>query len=433
MARHRTRNSGRRGRGHGRGYKSNSSYPSPRQRLQQVVGDTTETIGQPQSSYWVNSIPEHSFEYIPRIFSEFPNMAGRLPWVSLRGCSNPSVPKRILRAQHFFGDNYVYIKNETDDFHTLPDNKARKLEFILGDALARRRRKLVTFGYVGSSHCLATVKAASQLGLKSEAILLKAPLTPTALETTAAMKNLGAKLRFRTTWRGMIWTAAWKWLCSKIFRTELIPPGGSNSHGVLGYVSAMLELRDQIRSGQIPMPDFLFVAAGSGATVVGMELGRRLFEMTSLQVIGVQTSHDRGVEPERLAAMANEAIRILNSYSKAKLPENFVGKDFKILRDFTFGGHGLTDPDLDRWVSTLSELETFSLDPVYTANAFYGMRRFIEEKNVLNKVFLFWNTTSPFRRGDLPPSFSYKKIPWKLKRWVRSEQKGGQLMEVGRL
>jgi D-cysteine desulfhydrase len=381
----------------------------------------------PPVEHHVNSSPEINLVYAPALFFRFPKIADQLPWVSLRGCEKPSAPVRLNRSQHFFGENYIFVKRESLDFHILPDNKARKLEFVLGDALRRKRKKLVTFGYVGSSHCLATVKAASENRLKSEVVLLRCPLTADAIEMIAVMKNLGATVRLRNTMKGVLITAAWKWLCSKIFRTELIPPGGSNGLGTLGYVSAMVELKNQIDDGEVPAPDYIFVAAGSGSTLVGMEIGKRLLGLDSIQIIGVQTSDDRGVSVDRLVEMGNAALEHLS------LSFRFNGSEFTILKDYVFGGHGQTNSPLNRWMAEMIELEGLELDPVYTAKALYGMKDYIERQGLSEKKILFWNTYGPFRRGDLGKEKPFSKLSRKLKRWIKDDQAEGRLAELGRI
>ncbi len=410
---------------------------APSERIDQYMKSKPARPEQPRESnsapHYVNTQPEVNLAYAPALFFRFPEVGERLSWVSLRGAQEPAVPQRLYKSQHLFGENYVYMKRESLDFHILPDNKARKLEFVIADALKRNRKKLVTFGYVGSSHCLATVKAAKELKLKSEVVLLRCPLTVDAVEMVAAMKNLGAKVRLRNTMRGVLFVAAWKWLLSKIFRIELVPPGGSNGRGTLGYVSAMVELKNQIDDGLLPQPDYLFVAAGSGSTLVGLEIGRRLCGLDSMEIIGIQTSDDKGVETARLVEMGNAAIDILNGALKNKLSFKFTGSEFKILKDYVGGGHGQLSTSLQAWMSEFLELEGVDLEPVYTTKALYGMTDYMKRQNFQGKKVLFWNTCSPFRKGDVNYPVNYSKISFKLRRWMKEDQSQGRLAELGKI
>ncbi len=430
------RQSGRRHR-HGSGHAAKRIQNWGHQ--QEVHSDSEHRVharapnGESLNEHFVNTSPEVSTEYFPALFSFYPELIERVPWVSLRGSEIPSVPRRLSRSRHLFGNNNVFLKLESEDFHIIPENKARKLEFVIGDSLRKKKKKLVTFGYVGSPHCYSTVKAASELGLKSEVVLQKAPLTKAGVEMVTAMRNLGATVRLRSSRTGLMITAGWNWLCSRIFRTELIAPGGVNGLGCLGYVSAMLELKSQIDDGHLPKPDYLFVAAGSGATLVGLEIGKRLADLESVKIVGIQTSDDKGIQLERLEAMGNNAIQVLNQAFSRKIAFSIRQDDFTLIQDYLFGGHGLCPDYVARWAAEFEELEGSELDPVYTAKALYGLSDYIRKNSISDKNFLFWNTYSPFRLGDLPQPWNLKKAGYRLRSWIVEEQKAGRLLELGKI
>lgn len=422
----------RQGRSQGRSPRRRAHHDSARPRdHSQQARVVREDIS--HDEYHVNTRPEVAIDYLPALFSWFPELIGRIPWVSLRGVLTPAAPRLLLRSRHLFGDNHAFIKNEEDDFHTIPENKARKLEFVIGASLQSKKKKLVSFGYIGSPHCFSTVKAASQLGLKSEVVLIKSPLTTSAVEMVAAMKNLGATVKLRASSWGFKFTAWWNWLCSRVFRTDLVPPADIHGKSCLGYVSAPLELKQQIDDGVLPTPDYLFVPVGSGATLVGLEIGKRLAGLTSLKIVGVQASDSEGISEVRLAEMANNAVRLLNSALKNKLNDQFTGAEFLIQRASSEVGHGLATESVLRWSFGFQELEGIELDPVYTAKALHEMSSYIRKNNIRDKVFLFWNTFSPFRSGDVPKGWTPRHLYWKLKRWIREEQKSGHLVDLGRV
>ncbi len=380
----------------------------------------------------MNSAPEVAIEFLPALFAKFPELIGKIPWVSLRGTSNPSVPVALKKTQHWYGENYVHLKREDLDFHTLPDNKARKLEFVMGDALERRAKKLVSSGYVGSSHCMALASAARQLDLKSNIYLRKAPLSKESIEMTSAMKAMGSKVKICGSERALRWSLGWQKFLSKFFRIDMVSEGGGSALGAIGYVSAMFELAQQIDEGELPPIDLLFVPVGSGATLVGMELGRRLAELSGLQIIGVQASDDRFLEPEHLERLASDAVQILNRGLRSKL--NAVPKvsDFTIDRGYIFGGHGQTPAFLETRMLRLLELEGIELDPVYTGKAFFGMCEYIKRHKLQQKSILFWNTHSPFRRSDVADPLDVKTLPRRIRSWIREEQHMGRLVDVAK-
>jgi 1-aminocyclopropane-1-carboxylate deaminase/D-cysteine desulfhydrase-like pyridoxal-dependent ACC family enzyme len=385
------------------------------------------------SSHHVNSVREIAVEYFPALFMRYPELTDRLAWVSLRGADQPAEPKRLLRSQHLFGQNYTFMKREELDFHILPENKARKLEFIIGDALRRDRRKLVSSGFVGSPHCLAIAKAAKELNLKAELVLKRCPLDADALLRTAAMQALGAKVKFRSTERWFRFTSFWQQFFAKILRSEIIPISGISTKGLFGYVNSMVELKNQIEDGILPTPDYLFVNVTTGATLVGMEIGKRLAGLDSMKIVGLQTSREMSMPTSELAELANRSVELMNRFLNRPVEMKFTGKEFQIESNYDFGGHGYLPAEVRRWMDRFLELEPIELDPNCTVKALYGMSDFIQRSKIENKTLLFWNTHSPFRKGDLPKNFSYSKLSYRLKRWAREDQKEGRLVEIGRV
>ncbi len=380
----------------------------------------------------VNQTADAEIEYWPALLTLYPELAEHLPWTSLRGAEVTSVPRRLARSRHLFGDNTLYLKNEEEDFHVLPENKARKLEFVLGDTLAENKKRLVSFGYVGSPHCYAVAKAAYDAGLKSTLVLQKAPLTLEAIEMLAALKSMGSNVKLRSSRRGVMLSAYWQWLLSKVFSIRLVPP--SDPWSCLGHVNAILEMAEQIDEGLIEKPDAIYVPVGSGATLVGMEIGKRLADLDSVDIVGVQVSDSEASDPTRLAAMANDAVAILNRYLKEPLVYTFKPASFTILRDYMGASFGRLPEALqqrmEQWKTSFESLEGIELDPHFAAKTAYALYDQIQKNTIKGKVLLLWNTTCPFRRSEMPADFKVEDSSWRLKRWIREDQREGRLLEL---
>lgn len=408
--------------------------PQPRQRIDEALNSTASdspSSSRNENFHRVNTSPEVNAEFAPALFTLFPELGDRLAWTSLRGASVPSVPKRLVRSQHLFGSNYVFMKQEELDFHIIPENSARKLEFIMGDALRRRRKKFVSSGHLGSHHCLSVVKAAHEMGYRSEVVLKRCPLTSEALQMVAAMENLGASVKLRETDRGFHWTRRWQDFWAKVFRNEVIPAGGFSTKGALGYVNAICELQLQIEDGVIHSPDYLVISVESGATLVGLEVGRRLVGLEHLKILAIQASESETLEPAELVRMAQATAELLNKFLEKPIQTQFTEKDFRVNRDYLFEGYGIVPDFLTRWENEFIELESIELGENSSLKGLYGLSDWILRQKIGNQKILFWNTFCPFRRGDLARNFRYTQLPWRLKRWVRSELREGRLPEVG--
>jgi 1-aminocyclopropane-1-carboxylate deaminase/D-cysteine desulfhydrase-like pyridoxal-dependent ACC family enzyme len=160
-------------------------------------------------------------------------------------------------------------------------NKVRKLEFLLAEAERRGCRRLITAGAAGSHHALATTIFGRQRGFDVSVVLFPQWPTPHVRDILHMDAAFGADI-----W----WVRRMELVPLGVFRARLryrgqqsfvIAPGGSDASGTLGYVSAGLEIAEQIRSGQSPRPSKAFVAAGTMGTAAGLALG---FAMAGLEV-----------------------------------------------------------------------------------------------------------------------------------------------------
>src|SRR5690606_5056181 len=139
-----------------------------------------------------------------------------------------------------------WIKRDDRSGARYGGNKVRKLELLLGQALARRRRSVVTIGAFGSHHALATAIYGRAVGLEVALGLYPQPLTPHVLDDLLADQAAGAHL---------VWTphpavaAVYAQVMARAADTQLVPAGGSSALGTLGYVEGALELADQVRAG----------------------------------------------------------------------------------------------------------------------------------------------------------------------------------------
>jgi len=379
----------------------------------------------------VNTSAEEIMNFMPSLFNRFPELTEEIGWVSLRGAAEPATPSRLVKSQHLFGENYVYFKQENLDFHILPENSAKKLEFILGSPEYDNVKKLIASGPAGDFHCLAVAKAAQELGKKCEIVLRHSRATTKQIQAIMAMMNLGAQVRMRETDRWFQFTMWWKNFQSRFFSQSIVPEGGASGEGVLGYVSAMAELEDQIRSGAIPEPDYLVVPVLTGTSLVGFEVGKRLLGLPRIRIQGIATRcESQSLRPE-MAELAADALDILNGVLPASKGISLTEQDFFV--DFSVNDLKPLSEDVQRWLVRFFELEQCEMDMEITGRALYGMNRWIEKKNIKGQKILFWSISCPFRSGDLGEFQGYEKIPGKLKKWIRKEQASGRLYDIGRI
>jgi len=293
----------------------------------------------------------------------------------------------------------LLIKRDDQTGLALGGNKTRKLEFLVGEALAQGADTLVTAGAAQSNHCRQTAAAAAKAGLKCELILNgRKPDVPNgnllldqllgASEHWIERPQRPAKLRDLP-----------EQLRAQGRKPYVIGVGGSNGVGATGYVVAMLELAEQLRARQQRVDHIVF-GTSSGGTQAGVVLGARLAGFSG-QLLGL--SIDKG-EPEleayeeEVAQIANECAEYIGS------AERFSQKDVRVVYGYLGEGYGVVG-DLEREaIRMMARCEGIILDPVYAGRAFGALIDLVR-KGMFKRgeTVLFWHT------GGAPALFAYAK------------------------
>ncbi|MFO0658243.1 MAG: pyridoxal-phosphate dependent enzyme [Polyangiaceae bacterium] len=175
----------------------------------------------------------------------------------------------------------LWIKRDDADGGVEAGNKLRKLEYLVGDALDRGCDTLITCGALQSNHCRATAAIAARFGLSCAVLLRTDDVTaPLPLSgNVLLMRMFGADIHLITPAqyrdRDSLLQATADTLRKSGKKPYVIPEGGSNGVGALGYVEAMREVRAQLDLGLADGKPFDLIvhACGSGGTAAGIALG----------------------------------------------------------------------------------------------------------------------------------------------------------------
>jgi len=361
--------------------------------------------------------PDSDVEFFPALFSAEPSLAGRVPWVSLRGCEQPSTPKRVSRAQHYFGSNFAFIKRESRDVDLLAESQAKKLEFVLGKVLQQQPDELIYFGVIDDAWNLALAQASSILKKPLRMILLDEEDIESEDNDLLGIRSLGVSLKIVKSERAQQFhrnLASWR---SRFKKLSILPDDFDDSVAALGYAGALYEIKAANEAGETPVPDLVFVPVDSGAALVGMEISRRLCGFGDMKLIGIITDESFRKSAQEIAAMAQETWQLLSPHLKNRKREDFSEKDFQILKV------GTTDadlPDLIRWTSRFMELEGVELEHELTGPAIRRTCEYLEENKIDGKTVLFWNTYSGQKVFDLSGNeFAEIKDRVRRKKFVR--------------
>jgi D-cysteine desulfhydrase len=279
----------------------------------------------------------------------------------------------------------------------LSGNKARKLELLAADAIAQGADVLVTCGGVGSNHCRATAFTAARLGLGCEVLLrVPDPASPPPLEGNALLDALaGASIRWisRDDYRRRteVMAAVADELRSEGRRPYVIPEGGSNGLGCLGYALAMEELHAQLPEAWRDGPVTIVSAVGSGGTAAGVELGVRAGRWRGARPLGFAVCNDAAYFRAAVARLCADARRRFPD-----LPEVSAGD--VAIDDGSIGpGYAVATEEGLEVIRRAARLDGVLLDPVYTGKAMLGLaRRARAEGGLPSRRVVFIHTGGAF-------------------------------------
>lgn len=300
----------------------------------------------------------------------------------------------------FFEGFEILIKRDDYTGIEWTGNKIRKLEYLIFDALQKKANVLITCGGVQSNHARATAAVAARLGMKS--ILYLRGKESTNYDGNLALDKLfGSEIRFVTQEEyDNIQEIAEKEiekLKKKGFKAVFIPEGGSSPLGIWGYIECAREIAKQLKSFK-NKPSHIITAVGSGGTLAGLVVGKKLFGLKS-NLIGVNVLKTSGDFEKIVCDLANECSK------KYKLGIKVTSKDFTILDGYSTEGYENISKEKLELLTFISQDYGLLLDPAYTGKAFFGMvDHFIYQGNEFNKL-MFIHTGGVF--GIFPKMKKY--------------------------
>jgi D-cysteine desulfhydrase family pyridoxal phosphate-dependent enzyme len=309
---------------------------------------------------------------------------------------NKSSLEFLPRLTKYLNGPKIYIKRDDEGGRSGGGNKLRKYERIIGDAIANNCDTLIIAGHFQSNAARELVGAACQLGLKS--IVVSKELIPNQNATflqngNALLMNLmGADIvtinKADDFLKEMHNVA--QQVSEKGGKPYIIPFGGSNLLGSLGYVECVEEIKEQ---SQIEA-DYIYTPIGSGGTQAGIIAGIVKNKMKT-NVVGISVLHKTEVASKIVEDLTNETLNYLGldkvKSEKVIIDDNFIGP-----------GYGITTKESIETIKLLAKLEGIFLCPVYTAKAMTGLIDHVKTGKIKsNQTVIFIHT------GGSPLIYAY--------------------------
>jgi D-cysteine desulfhydrase len=265
----------------------------------------------------------------------------------------------------------VWIKHD-EQLGLFPGgNKTRKLEFLVADALAKGADTLITCGAPQSNHCRITLSAAVKEGLKCRFVIeerVAGSYRDDASGNHFLFRLMGVE-SMRVVPAGSDMAAEMQresdTLAAEGRRAYVIPGGGSNAIGGLGYADCVRELLQQCEEQDMGF-DRLVVGSGSSGTHGGLVAGLAAAGW-ALPVVGIGTSREPA-EQEPLVHREAQAVAALID-ARLNIPRDSV----RCIGGYWQPKYSVPNDTMIEAVRLAARTEGVLLDPVYTGKAMAGL------------------------------------------------------------
>jgi D-cysteine desulfhydrase len=291
--------------------------------------------------------------------------------------------------------NQAWIKRDDGTSDLYGGGKVRKLEWLLGSAEYSHPGAVVSVGAVGSHHLVALGLFLAKSGRQLHALTFPQMMTPHVRENLAVLVSIGTRF-WHVPSRAHLPLAYLKYRSALgAQRGTWMDAGGSSARGSLGFVSAGLELAEQVQKGEIPHPRRIFVTGGSGGTPAGLIIGLSLAGLPT--VVHVTSAVERWLlNPWLLQRKMQQIVNELRALG-VPLPGTAAelcasaGVRWEVDHSQLGGGYGQSTVHAERAVE-LAGRSGVALETTYTGKCIAALRKHTGQQSTRDEPILFWNT-----------------------------------------
>jgi L-cysteate sulfo-lyase len=312
-------------------------------------------------------------------------LLSRYPRVALAHLPTPL--EFLPRLTEHLGGPKIWVKRDDCTGLATGGNKTRKLEFLMADACGQGADTVITQGAVQSNHARQTAAAARKLGLRCELVFEKRiggasdaylnsgnvlldRLIGASIREVAKGSDMGAELE-----------SVAAELREKGRKPYVIPGGGSNPVGALGYVDCAQELVGQANRQGLVI-DHIVHATGSAGTQAGLVVGLKA-NNCRIPLLGIGVSAGRDAQEDKVFRLAEQTAEYTG------VPGIVEHSDVVCNSDYVGEGYGIPTEAMNAALLLLARLEGLLFDPVYSGKALAGMidligkGRFADTENIV--------------------------------------------------
>jgi D-cysteine desulfhydrase family pyridoxal phosphate-dependent enzyme len=292
----------------------------------------------------------------------------------------PTPIESLPRLSEALGGPSLLVKRDDQTGLAFGGNKTRKLEFLIAEARDKGAKTLISGGALQSNHCRQTAAAAARFGF--DCVLVLTGDRPEQPSANLMLDGLfGAEIVYVADRkdRDRILQETFDRATNEGKKPYLVPYGGSNATGALGYAFAMKELMDQNANA-----DWIVFATSSGGTHAGLLLGQRMFGFQG-RILGISVDESEEWLKREVSKLASATSE------KAGERIEFTPSDVLVNANYRNPGYGVVTEREREAIRLFARYEGLLLDPVYTGRAAAGMIDLIRKgffKNSETVMFL---------------------------------------------
>lgn len=316
------------------------------------------------------------------LYRRFPELASRAPRLPLARLPTPVERLPGVRVE-------AWIKRDDLTGELYGGNKVRKLEFLLAAARLADAERLITVGAIGSHHALATTIYGRAAGFEVTVVLLPQPATEHVRQVLAGIRDAGAEVRLVRSAAAVPAGVIAARVAHRDEKLAVIPAGGSDAIGTLGYLNAAFELADQVADG-LPRPAEVHVAGGTLGTAVGLAAGFAILGWDT-DVVAHRITSRAITNGRRARRLADGVLGLLAADAGDGLPKRTdVLRRLRIESRQIGRGYGFGTPAGLAAIDWFRDQSRLELDATYTAKAAAGLLAAAGRRGPL----LYWHTLS---------------------------------------
>lgn len=353
------------------------------------------------------------------LFDAYPHLQNKIPYILLGQWPTPLQKLSRLGAQ--VGHHNLYVKREDFSGDLFGGNKIRKLEFLLADAMNQGHKTVLAYGGIASNNVTSVAAYSKKVGLKSIGLLMEQPITRNLKRNLLLDHYYECSLFECPHDRELTIDELTQFLQKKRLDEHpyVIPMGGSNKIGAIGWVNAAFELKEQIKQGLMPEPDYIYLTLGSLGTAAGLLLGIKAAGLKT-RIKAIQVTNPQKYSKEKLCTLIMQTNQFLHEADPAFPLFSWDKEELDVNTAYLGNGYACKTTEGEFARVFFEKFEHIILDETYTAKTAAALiHDCVHQVRDADEVLLYWHTYCADDFSEIVQNVDQAGLPLELRKYIR--------------